>query len=152
MEKELELHEYKKFFDDTPVGLIRTDVKTSKVLMANKYCAEMLGFGNVEELIAKGKFSEMYPKDERQKMIQLIKKQGNVQGHELCLNRRDGRKVWVSASLHINCGGSCIEGSLIDITTQKEAEIELEKFRCCQLNKLSALNEKLDEAIDNYSG
>lgn len=148
---ELELREYKKFFDDTPIALLRTDLKTSKVLMGNKYCADLLGYNNVIELLAKGKFSEMYPRDERQKMIQLIKKQGSVHGYEIHLNRRDGKKIWVSASLHITCEGSCIEGSLFDITPQKNTEAELERFRCGQLTKLSIITDKLDEAIDSYA-
>jgi PAS domain S-box-containing protein len=146
---ELGLDEYKRFFDNAPIALLRTDIKSSKVLMGNQYCVELLGFGNVSELL-KSKLNEMYPKDERQKLIGRIKKQGSVQGYEICLTRKDGKRIWVAASLHINCGGSCIEGSLIDITVQKEAQAELEQFRNAQLHKLSTITEKLDQVINEY--
>lgn len=146
-----ELREYKKFFDDTPVGLLRSDIRTGRIMLANKYCAAMFGYESVDELLKKCRMTDLYGKDDRQVLVNRIRKQGSVQGYEMCLRRSDGSRFWVSANLHINCGGKCMEGSLIDITSQKEAEYELEVFKTRQLSKLSNINEKLDAAIQDYA-
>ena len=148
---ELELKEYKKFFDDTPVAFMRTDMKTGKFLMANNYCATLLGYESVEDLMKKERKATLYSKEGRQRLIQRIKKEGSVEGHEIQLSLKSGKTVWVSAWLHINCGGSCIEGTLIDITAQKEVEFQLEALQSKQLVRMQCINEKLDDMCSNYA-
>ena len=138
------LEDYKKFFDDTPVALIRTDIKTGRFLMANKYAAKMFGFESVEDLQANASTVELYPPEERKKLIKLLKKQGSVEDYEIRLEF-PSRILWVSARLHINCGGSCIEGSMIDIT-------ELVKLRNSQLSSMQEVGRKLDKKIAALAG
>lgn len=146
-----QLKEYKKFFDETPVALLRTDIKTGEFLMANKFCAGLLGYESVDQLLQLQKSINLYPnKDIRKKLIGKIRKHGFIENHELNLYLHNGTNIWVLANLHINCGGSCIEGSMIDITYQKEVEQELVILQSKQVAKLSVIGDQLDVVLASY--
>lgn len=140
---DLTLNDYKKFFEDTPIAFIRTDIKTGEFLMANHYAAQMFGYDNVDDLITNSKISDAYPVEERKKLIQKIRKNGSVYGYELKLVFPN-RTLWVSAHLHINCGGTCIEGSLIDIT-------DYMRVNKCELENLQKVSDQLDSKIAAYA-
>lgn len=108
--------DYKIFFDDAPVALVRTNVKTGKFEMANNFAATLFGCESVEELLKNHKSSDFYPKKVRDTLIKKLRHQGVVEEQELELQLPDGKKVWVKASFRINCGGTCIECFLTDIT------------------------------------
>lgn len=139
-----ELEDYKKFFEETPVALIRTDMKTGEFLMANKFAAHLFGFDTVDELKVKAKITDYYPADERKKLLREIKKKGVVEGYELRFHI-DCKVVWVSARLRINCGNSCVEGSLIDITDHVEV-----RDKC--LTNMKEVGKKLDTKIAALAG
>lgn len=141
---DLSLEDYKKFFDDTPVALIRTDIKTGEFLMANKFAAKLFGFESVEHLQQNAATIDLYSPEDRKKLIKILKKQGSVEDYEIRLEL-PSKILWVSARLHINCGGSCIEGSLIDIT-------ELVKLRNSQLSVLQEVGKKIDKKIAALAG
>lgn len=145
-----ELREYKRFFEETPIALFRTDLKTGKFLMANKFCAKLLGYECVEDIVLNGRKSSMYDRETRNLIIDRIRKQGYITNFEMRLCTKSGNIVWVLASIHINCGGSCLEGSMIDITQQKIMEEEQERTKVIQLTKLSDINGKLSTLITNY--
>lgn len=111
-----ELKDYKQFFEETPVALVRTDLKTGEFLMANQYAVSMFGFTTFEELASNKKITDFYPIEERKKLIKEIRKKGVVKDYELRLDLGDDRVIYVSCRLRINCGNTCVEGSLIDIT------------------------------------
>ena len=135
--KELEesLLEYKEFYDEAPIALIRTDLETGKFLMANKMAAKLLGFDNVPELLESGCSKDYYSEKDRAQLISTMRKLGEVKGYELQLSIQD-EEIWVSADMHINCGGSCIEGSLTDIT-------ELVQIKRSQIEVANRLSETL---------
>lgn len=137
--KMLDLEDYKSFFDETPVALIRTELKTGRFLMANKFAAQLFGFDSVEDLIAHGCTVDFYPVEDRRKLIQSLRKNGVVEGHEIKL-QLPNKQIYVSVCLRINCDGSCIEGSLIDIT-------EKVNLRENQLGLLTELGKKIDKKI-----
>lgn len=139
----LNLEDYKKFFEDTPVAFIRTDLKTGEFLMANRYAAQLFGYDNVEELKANARTIDLYPPEARRDLIRVLKKQGHVEGYEIQFTV-NGKTVWVSACLHINCGGTCVEGSLCDITPHIEA-------RNKQLGQLKEIGKKLDKKIAAFA-
>lgn len=138
-------NEYKKFFEDTPVGFFRTDIESGRFLMGNEACAKLLGFDGVAELLEHGNAKTLYPVAQRRKLIKLMLKQGEVNGVEIRLNLGD-REIWVAGFMHINCGGTCIEGTLIDISEQKRLESQL----AVKKDKLCALTEKLDAVLASY--
>ena len=140
----LQSEEYVKFFDDTPVAFIRTDLETGEFLMGNKLAAEMLGFDSVDDLIEHGNSRSLYPNEERQKLIKALKRNGEVKRYELRFTLPNGEVVWAAANLHINCGGSCIEGVLVDITETKKQEVDV---RNSQLKRIQDINAKIAQVL-----
>lgn len=140
----LQAEEYVKFFDDTPVAFVRTDLETGEFMMANKFAAEMLGFDSTNDLIQYGNSRQLYPEEERQQLIKALSKTGEVKKYELKFNLPNGRNVWVMANLHINCGGTCIEGVLVDITENKRKESQL---RTIQLKRINDIHDKIAQAL-----
>lgn len=133
------LQDYKGFFDETPVALVRTDVKTGEFLMANKYAANLLGFETVEDLKSKIRTTDLYPIEERKKLIKTLRKQGRVAGHEIQLTLPQ-KTLWVSATFQLSNDGAYIEGSLIDIT-------ELVTIRNSHLTMMREVGAKIDKKI-----
>lgn len=136
-----ELEDYKKFFDETPVALIRTDVKTGEFLMANNYAIHLFGFESFDGLKANCRTVDFYPPEDRKALIKILKKQSAVENYEIKM-LLPHQTIWVSARLRINCGGTCIEGSLIDITEKvmiREKYLILLKDMGCKLDKIAAL-------------
>lgn len=136
--KELEdaLLEYKEFFDESPVALFRTCIQTGNFLMANKKTAELLGFRSAPNLIENLKSTDLYPIEKRAELINQIKKRGKIENYEVLFKTPDGREIWVLCNLHINCGGGCIDGSMVDIT-------ELATLRRANLKMAQQISEQL---------
>lgn len=128
--------DYKRFFDEAPLALFRTDLVTGKFLMANRFAASLLGCESVEDLLQK-KATDFYPKVTRARLMRKLKKTGTLQNHEVELVLPDGKKLWVRAHMTINCGGTCIECFLQDIT-------EFVVLRDKELIKMKVLSDKID--------
>ncbi len=127
--------DYKTFFDDAPLALLRTDLETGKFLMANKFAATLLGCNSVEDLLTKGS-SDFYSATVSNKLIKKLKRHGTIQDQEIEMNV-NGKHIWINANLRINCGGTCIECFLADIT-------ELVELRERELMKMKCLSDKID--------
>lgn len=136
---DIKIDDYKKFFDETPVALIRTDLDSGEFLMANKFAAKMFGFSNVEELIENARSTDFYEAKDRKALLEAIRTKGLVEDYELKL-RLPSKTIWVSARLRINCGGTCVEGSMIDITPYVE-------LRNAYLAKQKDMGKKLDKKL-----
>lgn len=130
--------EYKIFFDDVPVALIRTDIDTGEILMANNYAASMLGYESVDALL-KENVNDFYRTTERKDMIKQLRAKEVVE-KEINMTLKNGKKIWVKAKLRINCGGTCIEGYLTDITASVKLKEE-------QLDKLQVMGKKITAAL-----
>ena len=141
---EEELEKYREFFDEAPVALFRTCIKSGEFLMANKYAADMLGFESVEALIRELKSTDLYAPEERKKLINKMKRDGYVRDYEIKL-RVGNQDKWVSANMHINCDGHCIEGSLVDITP-------LVEMRDKNLVMLQRVGEQIEKRITALAG
>ena len=110
----------------------------------------MLGYNSPEELVdSQETLLKLCGKEEKQKLLNRLKKEGDVDAYELKLET-NGRVVWVSAYIHVNCGGTCLQGTLINITAQKKNEFEIEVIKTKQLMKLNNIRDKLDNMINYY--
>lgn len=137
--------DYKVFFDDAPVALVRTNVDTGEFEMANNFAATLFGCESVEELIENHKSTDFYPDEIRHKLINKLKHQGVIEAEEIELQLPDDRKVWVKANFRLNCGGTCIECFLTDIT-------EIIRLKNKHFLSMKAVSEKLDTKIAALCG
>jgi len=132
--------DYKGFFDDAPVALARTDVKTGEFLMANRFAANLLGYETIDELKKNCRAADLYPHETRQQLIRDLKKFGTVERRELELRLSDGKTAWIRGSFRLTPDNQCIECFLSDIT-------EVIHLRETHLVSLQSMSQKLDCAL-----
>ncbi len=129
--EESEAH-LRSIFDDAPIGMYRTTPQ-GRILAANKAILDMLGYADLEELLAGNlndkEFERHYPRLDFQKRIE---RDGYVRGFESAWTGRDGRPVFVRESAHVvrDDEGNAIyyEGTVEDITERKVAEETTARF------------------------
>ncbi|NHJ83871.1 MAG: PAS domain S-box protein [Asgard group archaeon] len=116
---------YQNLFENALVGMYRTNIETGEIIDANETMARLFGCETVEEYMSYSAH-EFYPDDNaRKSFIDIINKEGFVQGLQLQLLKKGGEKIWVSLSAKIYLKEGYIEGVMLDISDKKKAEEEL---------------------------
>lgn len=126
---------FRNLMNLAPVGITLSAVD-GKILEANQTILDMMGFATKEELM-KTPVSEFFDDvNDREKRIQLFKKDGYVKNYQSRLRRKDGSHIWVSGHVYpfkLNDGEIAMLSAQLDITEIKKTEEKLkeseEKFR-----------------------
>jgi len=139
--------DYKEFFDEAPIGLFRTEVETGRFLMANRYCAKLLGYDNANDLIKNEKITNLYPIEDHRRLIEAIQKQNGIAKYEIKLTLNGYKEIWVAITPSINSNGSYIEGYLVDITDQKITESAIKEEHAKLHRQMREINSKLNQAL-----
>ena len=120
--QESEQH-YRTTFERNPAGMCLT-LADGRIVDCNEAFARILGFEHPAEVLA-ANVNELYaqPK-ERDQLLERVRAEGTVVNADLQLRRRDGRLIWVLASVMRSPGPprADFETTLIDITEQKAAD------------------------------
>ncbi|MCP4689875.1 MAG: PAS domain S-box protein, partial [Desulfobacterales bacterium] len=121
---------YRGLFETAMVGLYRTTIDEGKVLEANLAFARIVGYETVAELKEEFRASEIYVNPERREtLLELLRKNGKIDGFEVEEYRRDGARIHVEISGAVYPRHGYIEGFLIDVTERKQYEEELRRLR-----------------------
>ncbi len=148
VEEELRSSEerYRSLFDRVPVGLYRT-TSDGQIQAANAALVRMLGFPDTETLLATNARELYGAPGDRKRMLREIDSTGVALNLEFQLQRFDGSSIWVRENVRKVAEdggvGECFEGSLEDITAQKNAEIQRDRFefQMRQAHKLQAVGQ-----------
>jgi len=129
LEVELEAKKtlYRNLYNNSLVGLVRTRIADGKVLNANKSTADILGFENVQSLLATGKFADLHTPDRRAELIRQLEAHGEVSDFESRITLADGTQRTISLSAKLFKGEDFIEGVIVDVTHQKRVEKALKE-------------------------
>lgn len=139
---------YKRFFDECPIGLYMTRAEDGLFLNINAVGAKMLGYKTPEEVIDKVYSTELYNRDDRQKILDLLDDRKRISDYEVRFCRKDGTCIWVSLSA--TNGGDTIMGSIEDITVRKELEEEVDKLQQQMLIPLKNVAAMAKRRIELY--
>jgi PAS domain S-box-containing protein len=116
---------YRNLFQNAQVGLFRTRISDGKVLECNDQLALMFGYGSREEFIAEYTTSGNYvDPGTRERMLELLRRDGVFRGFEARFRRKDQSIVWVRYSARIDLEHGWIEGVAEDVSERKQAEAE----------------------------
>jgi two-component system sensor histidine kinase/response regulator len=123
---------YRSLSDSVPVGLYRISAE-GVVLEANPAMVEMLGFSDADSL-KRANIVELWLRpEEHPRLVAMIEKKGAAQNFEMQLRRPDGSVIWCeqSARAVYDSAGRVehYEGVLVDITSRKAAEEEVNSAR-----------------------
>jgi PAS domain S-box-containing protein len=126
---------YRNIFENSVEGLYRVNPEGHFVTV-NPAAASILGYESPEELMTTitdiSSQIYAYPED-REKALNMLKKEGFFKNLEVRNRKKDGSIVWVSANVHLvrdNQGNILYhEGTSHDITSRIQAEAELKQHR-----------------------
>jgi PAS domain S-box-containing protein len=121
---------YRHLVEDAQEGIFQSTAE-GRHLTVNQAFANILGYESPEEVMATitdiAHQVYVHPED-RTKILQAIEKEGSVKGYEAEFYRRDGKKTWVSISMHAvrDDQGNLLyyQGIDQDITDRKKMERE----------------------------
>lgn len=120
---------FRNLINLAPVGITLSAVD-GKILEANQTILDMMGFATKEELM-KTPVSEFFDDiNDREKRIQLFKKDGYVKNYQSRLKRKDGSHIWVSGHVYpfkLNDGEIAMLSAQLDITEIKKTEEKLKE-------------------------
>jgi PAS domain S-box-containing protein len=121
---------YKSIFENAVEGLYQSTPE-GQFLTANPAMARILGYDSPESLLNERTniniqgYADPHGRDD---FMQKMEKFGSVTGYEYQAARREGSSVWVSENARLMTdanGKKYYEGSLVDITDRKLAEMNL---------------------------
>lgn len=119
---------YRQLFANAKIGLLRTRFDDGLVLACNDRMAWILGYSGREELQGKVFTQDLYvDPNARRRVVDQLRRTGEVRGSELQFRRKDGSFVWLRTSVELSPQNGWIEGIAEDITDRIEAEHALKE-------------------------
>jgi len=114
---------YRNLFEAARVGLYQTRIVDGKMMEANSALVHLMGYDTKEDFLREFRTSEHYADPERRnELLQQLQQNGSVDWFELDATRRDGSVVPIAISATIYPDRGVLEGFVVDLSRQKEAE------------------------------
>ncbi|MDO9550495.1 MAG: PAS domain S-box protein [Methanoregula sp.] len=117
---------YRNLYQFAQVGLFETSMKDATVVACNERYATLAGFSSIEEARGKDILHLYANAEDRTEVSRILREKGSIEDHTVKFrNPHTGAIFWGQFSARYNYERDVAEGSIIDITAQKEAEIKL---------------------------
>ncbi|MDD4136813.1 MAG: PAS domain S-box protein [Methanoregula sp.] len=117
---------YRDLYTYAQVGLFETSFKDATVVTCNERYASLAGFPSAKEATGSDVLHLYANPDDRTEVGRILRKDGHIRDYILKLrNHATGKIFWAQFSARFNYEREVAEGSIVDITAQKEAEAAL---------------------------
>ncbi len=120
--------EYKLLFDSTPIGFFRS-TEEGKLLLLNSAMINLFGYDSEEEMSHVQVKDLYFDPDHRNTALESFRDKGYFSSIQEKMKKKNGEVFWVSmqARAIFDSSGKLdyYEGSLIDITREKELELQI---------------------------
>jgi PAS domain S-box-containing protein len=116
-----------KVFDKNPVSMVLSNIETENIEYVNETFLETFGFSR-EEVIGKTGFElNIISAEEREKNLDVMKKEGAVRSSQSIAFKKNGEQLWVLTSMEVVefNEGSFILSSIFNINQRKKMEEEI---------------------------
>jgi PAS domain S-box-containing protein len=114
-------------FENSLVGIFRVRLEDGLILAANQRCANMLGHNSAAEIVGHKRSTDFYvDPSQRQPLLEIVQKHGEINNFELLFRRQDGTTFWGLFSARLNVAETCLEGAIADISDRHQAEEALQ--------------------------
>jgi PAS domain S-box-containing protein len=117
---------YRLLFEKNVAGVYRSNV-AGKLLECNTSFATMLGYDSPEEILEYETWDLYRDTQQRKRFLKKLKAHRTLTNFEECLYKKDGTPVWILENVSLDENG-ILQGTLIDITERKRAEMQLQKL------------------------
>jgi PAS domain S-box-containing protein len=141
-----ERQHYRDFYEKAPVGFYTTDLRTGRFVKGNPFLVNFFGFDSLEEL-RQHDSTEFYPAEQRQQLLELIKRQGQATDFEISVTLPNGEHHWAIVTSMVSRCGKYLEGSLTDITERKQLEAQLTHYQNEQISTLRGLQDAIKQRV-----
>jgi PAS domain S-box-containing protein len=123
---------YRQLFERNLAGVYRVTLD-GRLLDCNDACWRIFGYTSASEML-EHRASDFYPDPRaREEFLSRLKEHGVLTNFEHCLQRKDRSPLWVLENATLvpsgEGGDAQIEGTLIDISNRRQAEIELRQAK-----------------------
>lgn len=135
---------YRLLFEKNVAGVYRSNI-AGQLLECNTSFATMLGYNSPEEILEHQAWDFYKDNEKRTEFIKKLKVHQTLTNFEECLYKKDGSPVWVLENVSLT-KDDILQGTLIDITERKKAEIELQKL--FETSRLINSTMDLDETFE----
>ena len=126
---------YEQLFDNSVVGMFRTDIHDGTLIMGNRKLAEMYRYSSYHAFLGRHNSIRNYADPEnRKKLLQQLAAYGKVDDFEVQIKRSDGSVFWACMSAQIFPEKGYLEGMIMDIDNRKRAEEENKRLTHRLLN------------------
>ena len=119
---------YQHYYLNAQVALFSSRPSNSELIDCNELFAELVGCTSRQECLDNFSATQNYANSEDRELIfQELKQNGVLKNVKIQAKKIDGTSLWLSYSARLIEGEDRIEGSVIDITTQKNIEYALKE-------------------------
>lgn len=118
---------HRELFERNPVAIYQS-TPDGRILSCNEAFAKLFGFRDVEEARGTAASQLYFEPADRAALASRLRFEAKLTNEEVRMRRRDGSPIWVlrNESLLVGRNGvAFLEGSALDITEKKTAEVEL---------------------------
>lgn len=135
---------YRNLYEENVAGVFRTNVN-GHIYECNRAFLKIFGYKSKTDFLKKSSKSLYFTSKEREDYIRDLRKKRVLNNYELLTRKKDGSKIWVSVNVTLSntAEGEIIQGTLVDITSQKLAQQEL----FSNIDKYRKLFENASDAI-----
>jgi len=124
---------YRSMYQNAVQGMFQSRL-SGELIRVNPSYATILGYSSPDDVLRlkEGANNFYFDIEDRHRMIRAVQKKGAVVNHELQLQRKDGKPIWVLANIRLindDQGNQILEGILVDNTKRKTLEKELRRDR-----------------------
>ena len=131
---------YKNLYDLALVAIFRSTIDGSRFLAINQTGARMFGYESAQEMLAMTIPRDVYsPPERRAEIVNELISRGIIQNFSATFIRKDGSTFNAIFSSKLNREEDCIEGTIQDITSLKQAEQRLAESRDYLQNVIDAI-------------
>jgi PAS domain S-box-containing protein len=135
---------YRALFEGVPVGLFRTDPR-GRILDVNSAMARLLGVKDAASAVGIEPLGFFVNPEDYEKALAIIAEEKALRNFVYQLKRADGRVIWAQTNVNALTGHGgrilYLEGSLLDITRQRQEESALQRTADEVIRHQSALLE-----------
>lgn len=138
------MEDYKNFYETSAIAFWRTSFDGGQFLMANKACAELLGFASVEDL-TKSDSIHFYVNGDREHILDELRNTGEIKNYKVELVLDNGKRIWVAVTGKAYPDKGYCEGSLVDVTSLQTFTDRMAE----ETKKLSIIQQGIKDRIKN---
>ena len=131
---------YRNLFENTQAGVFRAAMAGSEFFAVNKKFAEIFGY-SVEEILAKPNEFRLTNSKSMAEILRQLMEIGSVENYEIEASTKNGDLITCIASIKLFRKQKYVEGTIVDITERKKAELALREREA----ELDLKNESLEE-------